>query len=96
MAEHLKAKTRGFTYPIGESLAMVREAGGLSRLTPEQRGSLTLKRVEIGECCDDMPAESAAIFLSRGEIETYDEPSVLSAPKPARTRVVPDAVKGEA
>jgi hypothetical protein len=93
MPEHLRAKTRGFNYPIGDSLTLVREAGGLSRLTPDQISSLVMKRVEIGECCDDMPADSAAILLARGDIEVYDDPAAL---KPARKRSVPDTTESEA
>jgi hypothetical protein len=66
----------GFAYPAdAESLRLVREAGGLSKLTKSQRGKAKYKRVEPGEDCSDMPAESVAVYLSRGEVTRVDTPT---------------------
>jgi hypothetical protein len=81
----LIAKTRGFRYPVGaDSLRLVREAGGLSKLTPEQLATVTFKRVEVGEDCSDMPAESVASRIARGEIERVDGPAAAPATKKTR------------
>jgi len=64
----LRVIDRTFRYPVGDSLARVRKAGGVSHLTPEQRAALRVKTVAPGDWCDDMPAESAAIYLERGHI----------------------------
>lgn len=69
MSDRLIVKTRTFTYPAdAESLALIRRAGGLSKLPREQQRSLKWKVVRPGEFCDDMPAESVALRLQRGEI----------------------------
>ena len=84
MAERLRAKTRGFAYPAdAASQRLVREAGGLSKLTPAQRDRIRYKAVAIGGFCDDMPPDAAARYLERGDIErvTVDEP-----PAPAGRR----------
>jgi hypothetical protein len=68
--ERLRAKTRGFTYPANaESLAIVRASHGASKASREQLAKVKWKTVEKGEWCDDMPPESAAIYLERGDIE---------------------------
>ena len=63
----LRAKN-GFSYPAdAESLATIRQHGGLRRLPAGV--TVRYKTVKPGEWCDDMPAESAAIYLERGEVE---------------------------
>lgn len=81
MADRLRAKTRGFKYPIGDDVALVREAGGLGQLSDDVRRAVwdRMKEVKIGEFCDDMPAEAAARYLERGDLE------LVPAPKRART-----------
>jgi hypothetical protein len=68
MADKYRA-LREFTYPDAKSLKGVLAAGGLSKMTPEQREAVTFKRVAVGESCDDMPADSLAVFLARGAVE---------------------------
>lgn len=69
MADRLTVGPRALTYPADEaSWAIVREAGGLSKLTPAQRASVKLKRVEPGQSCDDLPADAAAARIARGEV----------------------------
>ena len=82
MPERLRVVTRGFTYPAdSESLAIVRAAGGISKLSAEERARVRLKHVEVGDDCSDMPAESVAVRLARGEIarESYTGPIISEA-----------------
>lgn len=81
MAERYKVTTTGqsdrpsvtrrqITYPAdAKSLALSEAAGGLSKLSAEERERLRFKTVEAGEYCDDMPEHSKAIYLARGWIE---------------------------
>ena len=62
----------GHSYPVGESLARVKEAGGLSKMTAEQVAALDIKRVAPGGWCDDMPEECRPAFLRRGKIEEVE------------------------
>ncbi len=62
----------GHEYPVGESLARVKRAGGLHRMSAEQIASLTIKRVPPGGWCDDIPEECRAVFLRRGKIEEVE------------------------
>ena len=66
----LRVKTRAMTYPAdAASLQAVRDAGGVSKLTDAERARLKFKTVPVGGRCDDMPPESVARYLERGEIE---------------------------
>lgn len=67
MVERLKAVTR-LVYPTPESLPIVRAAGGLSKLTAEQRKRVKLRRVGVGEFCDDLPEESREHRIARGDV----------------------------
>lgn len=67
------AVTRGFAYPTGESLARVRAAGGFPNMTPDERAAVTFKVVSVGQDCSDMPAESLAHYLQRGDVALVDE-----------------------
>lgn len=68
MAEKYVAVTRGFAYPVGADLALVRKAGGFSKLPEDQRAKIRFKSVSIGQDCSDMPAESLAHYLTRGDV----------------------------
>jgi hypothetical protein len=59
-------------YPTGAGLARVRAAGGLSRLTPEERASLPMVVKEPGDVASDVPEESAGWLLEQGLIEVLD------------------------
>lgn len=83
MTTRLRAN-REFTYPDAASLPIVRAAGGLSKLSPEQAAAVTFVRVKVGGWCDDMPEESQALRISRGEVEVVtldDAPKKVSAKK---------------
>lgn len=76
MADRLIVQTRTFVYPAdAASLAKIRAAGGLSKLSADEQKAVRWKQVGPGEYCDDMPAESVALRLARGEIArvTVDE-----------------------
>jgi hypothetical protein len=84
LAERIRVKRRGFTYPGDpDSLRLVREAGGLSKLTPEARARVRMKEVAVGDFCDDMPAEAQARYLERGDLErvTVDDTAPAKAAK---------------
>jgi hypothetical protein len=66
------------TYPAVGSLKKVIAAGGLSKLTPEQRDKLTMKRVKAGALADDIPEKSIKWLLKQGLIKNATE---SSAPK---------------
>jgi hypothetical protein len=71
MRERLRAK-RGFNYPKDPVVAAaVRTAGGLSQMPPAAREAAVrlYVRVEPGGWCDDMPADAAARYLERGDVE---------------------------
>ena len=74
MADRLIVKSRGFRYPVGASAEAVRQAGGLSRMTSAARAALTFRVVSPGDDCSDMPAESVALYLERGNIERVPAP----------------------
>ncbi len=68
MAKRLRARTY-IVYPDADSRAVVLEAGGLSKLTPEARAGVTMREVNAGDFCDDLPESKVQEFLERGFIE---------------------------
>jgi|TARA_R110000824_G_scaffold77787_2_gene196626 hypothetical protein len=62
----------GISYPDPASLAIVEKAGGLSKLTDEQRVKVKIKDVKAGGFCDDMPKKSVKDFLKWGYIRQID------------------------
>tara|TARA_R110000824_G_scaffold8899_3_gene40388 strand:- start:4880 stop:5119 length:240 start_codon:yes stop_codon:yes gene_type:complete len=62
----------GVSYPDPTSLAIVEKAGGLSKLSDEQRAKVKMKDVKAGGFCDDMPAKSIKNFLKWGYIREVD------------------------
>lgn len=73
----LRAKN-GISYPVGDALALVRQHGGLTKVP--KGAKVPYKRVEAGGFCDDLPEESIALLLQRGDIEIVDE-APKAAPK---------------
>ena len=69
--KRLKAK-KGLTYPDAAGLKIVREAGGMSKLTDEQRKRVNLKHVKVGEFCDDLPEESREWLIESGKVEEIE------------------------
>lgn len=57
------------TYPTAASLKEVLTAGGLSKLSPEQRDQVVLKRVKSGSLADGVPETSVKDLLRRGLIQ---------------------------
>ena len=80
MADKFVAVTRGFAYPCGVDLARVRAAGGFSNLPDDQRATIRFKTVRPGEDCSDMPAESLAHYLERGDIARVEVERVIPFP----------------
>ena len=62
----------GLDYPTPQSLSIVNEAGGLSKLTPEQRKKVKTKRVEAGGWCDDIPASALPYLLQARQVEEVE------------------------
>ncbi len=62
----------GHSYPVGESRSLVKKAGGIRKLTEQQRASLKIKQVVPGGWIDDMPYEPRKAFLARGTIEEIE------------------------
>lgn len=62
-------RTPEFVYPAdAASLKIIRDSGGLSKMTDEQRSSLKFKTVHVGDDCTDMPEPARGIYLERGWI----------------------------
>lgn len=69
MTDRLLVTTRALTYPAdAESLRLVREAGGFSKLPADVQRTIRWRRVEPGQYCDDLPRESLADRLARGDV----------------------------
>ena len=62
----------GLNYPTPQSLAIVNQAGGLSKLTTEQRTKVKNKRVEAGGWCDDVPASALPYLLQARQVEEVE------------------------
>ena len=78
MSERLRA-VKGLVYPEPNSLELVRNAGGLSKLTAEQRKKVRLRRLKAGDWCDDLPPESVNHLIAKGGVERVqvdEEPSL--------------------
>jgi hypothetical protein len=78
---YIVAEGQEFCYPADPiSLKIVQDAGGLSKLSPEQRLQVKYKRVKAGEDCSDMSASGLAFHLSVGEVIEVGGPSVVTKP----------------
>jgi hypothetical protein len=56
------------TYPALSSLQVVTAAGGMSKLTPEQRKTITMKQIKAGALADGLPETSIKRLLRDGKI----------------------------
>lgn len=80
-----------FTYPADPiSLRLVREAGGVSQMSEEDREKVKFKTVSEGEDCTDMPEPALGIYIARGWVHDTMAvtpvpavPAVVSEPEPA-------------
>ncbi len=69
MADRLIARN-GLSYAAdAASQALIDAAGGRSKLSPEDRAKVRIKRVEPGEPCDDVPANAVDRLIASGDIE---------------------------
>tara|TARA_R110000824_G_scaffold14098_2_gene60447 strand:+ start:952 stop:1191 length:240 start_codon:yes stop_codon:yes gene_type:complete len=56
-------------YPTPATLKIVIKAGGISKLSVAQRERVTLKNVNAGALCDDIPEKSIKGLLAKGSIK---------------------------
>jgi|TARA_R110000824_G_scaffold1386_10_gene7085 hypothetical protein len=61
---------RSLTWPSPDSMAMVKRAGGISKLSEEQRQKLVMKSCKAGDFCDGVPESSIKWLLKQGKIES--------------------------
>lgn len=68
---------RGFDFPLGEALELVKRKGGRSRLNDEERANLRLHRIEAGTVFDrsDYPRELVDIWCENW----YCAPTTVSS-----------------
>jgi hypothetical protein len=90
VAERVRVVRRGFIYPAdAASVDLVQAAGGVSKLSPEDRDRIVWKNVGPGDFCDDMPASALALYLERGDLERVtvadEEPAPVAKPRRAKT-----------
>ena len=86
MAKRLRAVVEMW-YPDAKSLPVVVEAGGMSKLTAEQREKVKthIRHVKPGEWCDDLPECDRAIRLERGDVvEVEADPVKRATPRRAK------------
>ncbi len=89
-----KAKVRkrlrtvcGHSYPVGDSVQRIKEAGGIHQIPEEERAALDIKQVAPGGWIDDMPPEPRPALLGRGKIEWVevdDDGNEIVAPTPKK------------
>ena len=60
--------TGDLVYPTPAGLKIVEEAGGMSKLSPEQRERVKLKHVKAGGYCDDLPSISRDSLIASGKV----------------------------
>ncbi|MCG3776797.1 MAG: hypothetical protein JW395_3668 [Nitrospira sp.] len=78
------AEGQEFIYPADPiSLRLVREAGGVSKLTPEERAKIKFKTVKSGEECSDLPEPAFSIYVERGWILVSESSKPAKPVKPA-------------
>ena len=68
----------GISYPDSASLKIVQKAGGLSKLSDEQRAKVKIKNVKAGGFCDDIPEDSRKNFLKLGYIREVESKTSAS------------------
>lgn len=78
MGKRLRA-ARAISYPDAKSLPIVVAAGGMSKLTDEQRKKVKIREVEAGGWCDDVPLVSLAGMLESGSIVEVEADPVKRA-----------------
>ena len=59
----------GVSWPVGASLTKVKDAGGLSRMTEEERAGLDFNTPALGAVVDDVPESSAVWLVEQGHLE---------------------------
>jgi len=62
----------GVSYPDPSSLPIVEKAGGLSKLSDDERAKVKIKNVKPGGYCDDLPQKSIKNFIKWGYVVEVD------------------------
>lgn len=65
------------TYPSPDTLAIVKKAGGMTKLTPEQRSKVKMINKKAGQFCDDIPETSLKWLLNQKLVEQVDGSKVV-------------------
>lgn len=60
-------------YPVGPSLDRVRKAGGLSRLSADERASVVMVERQAGVIVSDVPSESVRWLIDQGYLAEMTE-----------------------
>lgn len=74
MKERFRA-LKGLTFAAPACQAMVRKAGGISKLSSDEQAKLKMTRVEPGEVTDQIPEESIGWLLDQRCIERVAQSS---------------------
>jgi len=92
---YIVAEGHEFTYPADAiSLQLVRQAGGVSKLTDDQRERISFKTVKAGDDCSDMPQPALGIYINRGWVIPRTNPS-FGADTPVHLHGVEKVVTSE-
>ena len=83
MAERYRAVV-SLSYPAPGSLKAVLAAGGLSKMTAEQRAKVVFKRVKAGAYADNIPEKSVKWLLKGGMIKVAGSPGAKAKGKGKR------------
>ena len=80
----------GLEYPDAKGQAVIKNAGGISKLTAAQRSKLKTKKVKPGGFCDDVPPSSLKVLLKQGSVVrvgSSEDEGAWTSPKPKRAAV---------
>ena len=83
MAERYRAVV-DLTYPAPGSLKAVQSAGGLSKMSDEQRAKVVFKHVKAGGYADNIPEKSVKWLLKGGMIKVAGSPGARAKGKGKR------------
>jgi len=69
----------GLEYPDKRSQETIKKAGGVPKMTAEQRAKLKTKTVKAGSFCDDVPESAVKLLLKQGSIRELATRAPLSS-----------------
>lgn len=74
VAPGVDGHTPEFVYPADpNSFRLIKNAGGLTKMTEKERAGLKFKTVHAGDDCSDMPQPALGIYLERGWVIVVDD-----------------------